>query len=753
MFVSCCAWECQHTYSGGAAPHTYVCRKDFFFRRAVVPPSAYTHSIAVVPLHICMSQIFFCRAVVPPTAGAVVPPSSQDLVWDAREKKGLMPLYLQLFMSKAQQAQKIQRDLKEALGVPGCSEHALFQLWNILRPEDELKETSFKRKVEKELNWDSIREFAISNGSPEDRLLLCDIPSLLRTYAKECPPFAAKLHRSMLKNSGRPLDLIFFADETTGGNIVAPATKLKSNLIRFSFCQLSSLDSELLWLPLGVIQTCQLDDMEQGWVRTWNTIIAKLEEMRLQDGFALEDPLTGETFLFMAQPKYFLGDFAIVANILGHNGAAALKPCPFCTNVCKRDCQLDSFDATGRTVTVTCADPTKFEKMTDADLLRVREILVSAQQESKAKVEQVQKVTGFRPGEQSNWPLSRTLLDTMHLFWHNGMMSWEICMLIKQVLAETALTLPILQQCFGEEWHRPYPFRNVRTANYRKKLLHKERLTGEAYKGNGSELLDLIPLAHHYFEEALRPSGLLTPQLDSLEAACMVVHAYKDVRKCELAKLDAKLDILLRAISKHHTLVQLAYGPTACRPKMHYRFHVVDQIKRFPETRLLDCWSAEKDHGLYKDNLCTRAKRTVSEPIKFQRTILKRLVNKHLHKMEDMPSEARLLPPSSKWEDFTNLCGMPCLVSKTLQTTGGFTCAAGDIFLDSSSGWRLEACLEIKDKLLCLILTKMTLLWKTPLRSRWKSTASLDILFPDQVASLIHPPWWQSHDQEILCLH
>ena len=406
--------------------------------------------------------------------------------------------------------EQIQRDLREALSVSGCSENALFQLWNILRPQEHFARTTFKRKVSQELTWEAIKEVQILHGGEKDKIWVCNIRTLLQTFTAEVPALANLFYSLQKKMGTKPSQLVLYSDETTGGNIVAAGSRLKTNLMYFYFtyAQLGRVLGELIWFPLCMIQTSQVDDAETPWTYVWETILGAVREMSLESGIVMYQGANKEPFLFLSEPHFFLGDFAVLANILGHLGSTALKPCPFCRNVCKRGCELDIYDPTNQMVDILCHQPELFEPISDQDLIEIRRLLREAADVSKARVQAMQKASGYRAGEQTSLLLSEALLDSMHILWHQGMMAWEVNRLVQRVFEKTAITLKDLQESVQDPWSRGChsPQGN---AYFRKTLLHAERLTGDCYSGCASDLRDLVPLLFFCTQYNLAPSGFV----------------------------------------------------------------------------------------------------------------------------------------------------------------------------------------------------------------------------------------------------
>ena len=641
--------------------------------------------------------------------------------------------------------------LKRALAVRGCTENGLFELWNLLRPQESLSNSSFKRKVAKELHWECVSEHQIPNCSAENKLFICRIDSLLRAFCEEVPGLATAIFEAIEKNAGHPLQVILYADETTAGNVVSPNPKLKCNMLYFSLDKLASWDRELIWWPLGLIQTCQVEEMQGDWCDVWNLVLSTVQSMELQNGFLLPAPGGGQ-FLVPCETGFFLGDFAVLANILGHNGAASLKPCPYCRNICKRHCGLPHFDAT--LIDITCSDASRFEPMSDEDLLQIRQMLQDAQGSSQAAQDRLQKACGFKPGQQSAFEMSKTLLDSMHILYHNGMLGWEVNRIVQHLCQHTNIKMEDLQICFQEQWKRPLRFEGKDTAYYRRKLIHPDMFKGETYRGLGNELRDLVPLLYHFLEASLRPLDLCIPQLDSLKAASEVVQIYQICKRCDEPILAEKVQEFKEAITKHHVLMIAAYGETAVKPKHHYRYHLANQLLQNPSCRAMDCWNAEKMHSNFKGNLALRTKSLASDSAGFQKSVLKRLLNMQLNHLSDQRFEPHLQSPFALWPQLSEILGVQSLVSKKMRTAGGFQFGSDDILLGihGNNGFKIEGFLQI-DSVLCILSTELEVISRDLLRSRWKRTGKAHLLFLTDLSKFVVPYWWQEASNELLCLH
>ncbi|CAK9052984.1 Uncharacterized protein SCF082_LOCUS28933 [Durusdinium trenchii] len=225
-----------------------------------------------------------------------------------------------------------------------------------------------------------------------------------------------------------------------------------------------------------------------------------------ETGFALSG---GAVFKQRAQ-AFFIGDLEAVRSIYSFKGSAGMRPCVLCLN-CVKSGYVASSDSYFKEVSASSG----FLPSSDDDIFQMCERLRAAV--SKADLEAQEKCSGlsynpasllWSPATRVKMAPSRIIGDAMHLYFVNGICSWEIALFLQIVFDHTPLTLSALQDVvLAGNWVSAKS--TGRTRTYLKNLFH-ERLYGDGlFKGQRHQTTALLPLLFYFTLTAIEPSGLV----------------------------------------------------------------------------------------------------------------------------------------------------------------------------------------------------------------------------------------------------
>ena len=156
------------------------------------------------------------------------------------------------------------------------------------------------------------------------------------------------------------------------------------------------------------------------------------------------------------------------------------------------------------------------------------------------------------------------LLDSMRMYWSNGMVSWEVNAIYHLWKDQKVGNL---LEFMSLDWKTSSGQSN--TLSWRKKS-NEANFSAAAYRGDSSNLQCFFPLFHHFIEGCLGPQGLCTDAIQSMRALRRITMELRKITREEETNLEhlQQLQIL------HHSLAKAAFGYDFIRPKHHARFHL-----------------------------------------------------------------------------------------------------------------------------------------------------------------------------------
>ena len=192
---------------------------------------------------------------------------------------------------------------------------------------------------------------------------------------------------------------------------------------------------------------------------------------------------------------------------LSVKGSSAMRCCLFCRNVVKKNAGLEAYSDFFQGISSCNVDA--FHEQTDQDFFEVWDNLLREKARcTKAVFNKKDIAARFNVCAHAllsdrvlreTIPPSAFLLDSMHLFWANGVVSWEVNSAYQQSATtnignlEAFLALP---WCFTTAGN---------TKSWRVSMGHEYNFKGAAYKGSASNLM-IFPVVPLLFGRPHEPS-------------------------------------------------------------------------------------------------------------------------------------------------------------------------------------------------------------------------------------------------------
>lgn len=440
------------------------------------------------------------------------------------------------------------------------------------------------------LPLDGVREFAwcVSN------------PILTLQFLLDHAPCSKDLLN--LRTDGLPMDLCCYHDEIVPGNVLHPDSQRRTLAIYIGFRQWKQfLGSEFVWLPVAVLRTSQLKQVQGGLSNVMRLLLLSWTPV-----FHGQSVQFGDARILLPMKLWaFVMDEAAMRSMWNVKGAAGRRPCALCKNCISKPAgaSLETGTISSFFKDITCVNITEFEAMTDADAWEAVDHLDAQQNRmSKGKFEELQKNIGmtFNPlGVLTDANLrdivgvSQAMYDSLHCYWIAGGISSVEVPLFANHITEHGFSLSDLQQAVSI----PVRSRYHTAPAQRARVVSENYLNGvNGWKASGSEQMDVLPLLHAWAVLSLKPT------IDSWPPACQSFLAL-----CERLYLLLQLErsgkqyfriLLEQKQAEHFALFVSAHGRDKVRPKHHFSLHHVLQFDR--NGMLVDTKAMERKHQALK---------------------------------------------------------------------------------------------------------------------------------------------------------
>ena len=577
---------------------------------------------------------------------------------------------------------------------------------------------------------------------------MCNVRKCLQTVMQKCTNFAKLVHEKIDETPDIVFDLLCYNDEAIGGNILATQSGKKVSLWYFSLRQLGYLWSDCMWHPLCLLQHEQFDKIKGGFSCFARKVVQELRKQNLQGGFPVR---IGETSTLMRLTlRFMLSDLDAIRYALDCKGSAGIRCCVFCKNCIKRDTQISDYNAYFKDITTT--DFRLFHLQSDTEIFEViDELATIAPSLSKSALQKKETAMGFNYNPhgllsdrlaREALPPSAFLLDTMHLYFSNGIVSWEMNSMYN-AWAQTGVG--DLKGFLDLNWKTSLLM--ACNASTRKRLANEYMFTGNSYKGSASNLLAFFPLFEYFLSRVLTSRSLLEKEMACFKALRMITIELQKIQHCQGP---LSVDRLQELQSIHQELLIKAWSSDFVKPKHHQRFHQAMQMKRL--NFHCDAFASEKKHSIYKSHIGLHRfdPWTQDETGKYSKLVLRAIWQHHIPLLAASFFGTKLIGQSSPSPIVSNTLRKPnCRTSRRIQHLGK-TLSENDVVLGARPGIILSAAQADED--FYVTLQPLQLEERTDFWSRWKIHGNIALLPISQVGTT--PTWWLKLNETCwLCLH
>ena len=576
---------------------------------------------------------------------------------------------------------------------------------------------------------------------------MCDVRKCFQVVVEKCPNYATMLQDSLSKDPSTIFNMVLYNDEATGGNVLAPSSAKKVSLWYFSLKQLGFLWHDSVWHPLCLLQHQQFDQIQGGFSCAAKHIIMELMKQNLNNGFPVQ--FSDRMVLLRLNFSYMISDLDSIRYVLDAKGSAAIRCCVFCKNAIKRDTHLDEYDSFFQDI--SSHNLSGFYPQSDAEIFEVIDQLnTEAANLSKSALQKKEKASGFNcnPNGFLNHQLTRSalppssfLLDTMHLYWSNGIVSWEVVEMFNR-WQQTGLG--DLQEFLQMDWKTTLG--EGSTPSWRKRLGSDYNFSGATYKGTASNLTLFLPLFHYFLSRLLPSRNLLQKEMQCLDTLRRIAM---ELRRLQYCQNGLAIDRLQYLQVLHQKQVVDTYGKSFVKPKHHCRFHAAEQMQRVQFH--CDCFATERKHKQYKSHIgLHRFDPVAQDGAKYGQLVLRAIMQHHVSGLAKSNFGTTLLgkvQPSDAYSSSLNTAN--CLESTKMQHEGK-TYERGNVLLGEHPGIVVSS-IKANDQFY-LTLQLLETEESNDFWSCWRITQKKKLVHASMVGR--GPMWWlQLRQDRLLCLH
>ena len=514
---------------------------------------------------------------------------------------------------------------RRAASVRGSSERAVVEIWNIIHPPSKkISHAQAARLVAQDLKpWTDCMtaETFLRNDGSAETIPIVDLKKCLEHLCAHSLEYRLAIEEAL--QNGGTLTPIIFADEATSGNVLSADKARKATLWYITWLEARHrVQNAHAWLTMALVQSHCLAELKGGGSAVMVRLLRRLLTKDNARGFALP----GGSYFKQRTKAFFIGDLEGLRGIYSFKGSAGMRPCVLCLNCVKSGSEVPNFDGYFRDLSASDG----FISASDQDIFQMCDRLCHCT--TKSELENLEKCSGlsmneatllWQPVERAQMPPSMIILDCMHLYFVNGVASWEIALFLQSVFAHTTLTLDTLQSAvLSGEWVGGSKSMN-RTRTYLKNLFEKRLYSDGLFKGQRHQTSALLPLLLYFTLTVLEPSGQLpSPYIASFKALCAITSWIRRIKFGHgkiTAESMAHLDQLQR---KHHEMFRVY--KVDYKPKHHMRLHIPAQLLKCGV--FVDCEAGEDKHRAYKSGVADRQRSLAQNHSAFAWSVLPRLL-------------------------------------------------------------------------------------------------------------------------------
>lgn len=208
---------------------------------------------------------------------------------------------------KRKLTEKDDETLKKCLHVPGASERAVHEIWNLCHG----KESSCSRRTFQNVLNESLQEFSsmavledlVCKNGAKLTIPIMNVQAFIQFLCQKSTALADALQRTLSANMA--LTPVIYLDECTAGNVVGVEQDRKCTLMYLSWLELwHHLKNPNAWLPIAAVQANALKTVVSG---SSALMVAALKHNLTREnaaGFNVTLP-SGKTFCMKQKQKGF----------------------------------------------------------------------------------------------------------------------------------------------------------------------------------------------------------------------------------------------------------------------------------------------------------------------------------------------------------------------------------------------------------------------------------------------------------------
>ena len=492
-----------------------------------------------------------------------------------------------------------RRRISKLLSIRGVNVSMVSQVIGIL--EDRAPPRAVVRRVQSQMAEDvctTIR-LPLTDGTHFDWCVALPQQTLPYLY-RECETFRDAVAGAAERQQWH---MALYLDEVTPGNPLRPDNRRRMTAMYASIMEWGPfLRTEEGWLTLGVIRSSLVKTVVGGMANIVRLLLAALflgPTSLSTGGVAL-----GGRMVFIRCGR-LLADEAAGKTVFNFRGASSLRPCMACKNVVSKRSGLADQDDRSYLVSISCADYSRFDLMSDTDMSAAWAQLENMESTlRRADFDKVQQAYGLNFSRDSLFadhrlrhicPPSKYTRDPMHVMLSGGVLQTELHLFLRDLRREfPAMTFATLRAWFGAAWQWP----QSRSKHSMDDILSDARqAAGDndgIFKCGASEALSFYPLLRYFVHQVVAPSGHVAAQRASLLAFFRIMDLLQAAKRGE--GVSAELDNSISDAMRRHLD---CYGDENIRPKHHYMFHM--GVQPSADGVYLDAFVAERKHQRTKD--------------------------------------------------------------------------------------------------------------------------------------------------------
>ena len=542
------------------------------------------------------------------------------------------------------------------------------------------------------------------------------------------------------------MDVLLYADETTGGNVLATASSKQYYFIHVAIKQIGHLRLEEAWWPLTAIPARDLK-LIRGQLSAVMALVCRSIDKQNKEGICL-----GEKTLH-ANVFALVGDYDAIAKTFAAKGAAGLKPCCLCQNILMKSSSVPMADDYFKSI--ACPSVNAFQQYKADELIGCYDKLLSETKRSTQKFKDESETTfGFSLLDdgvlachtaRSMLTIHKVVFDSQHNYFSNGIATSEMVLMLEHFTKSSGLTLTDIQRSVREvAWCCAN--RNFSSPSLRSWLFDERLWKGTMYKGSATQLWYAMPLFNWFLQTF--SNDRIMPQLQSWNALMEVYLSLKAFRH------DAGNPQELASKQQIHQELFCHYFPNDVRPKHHLRLHMP---KQYEKLLYVDCWCLEKKHQKYKQHLADRLQHQYEKGNGFSsRQVAGRLLLMTREKLlEDEAWRCVLKGAIYSSAAVHELAGFPCSIATKLHT-GQMELAQNDVFFAHIAGKNVSGFIDFfaESNGQHYVVYEMLLPEQQPARfaRKFRRTGQHEAVHFSKDNNFIRPTWWTVENDSVLCL-